>query len=106
VVSDDIAVFVNGVCSGRHPAPIPDKSEPDIDYPVALVSDSAVEVTDLEVVSIKPREFVRREAVDAGDPNAPPSSPDSPNDSGSNASGGESGGGGGRGGGGKGAVIP
>ncbi|HEY3244041.1 MAG TPA: hypothetical protein VGM03_11900 [Phycisphaerae bacterium] len=87
-VGDDIAVFVDGVCTGRSPAPTQDKNEADIDYPVALVSHSAVEVSDLEVVQIKPREFVLRDEskTDSNDPNAA-ASPSNPSGSGKQATG-------------------
>ncbi len=78
VVGDDVAVFLDGKCAGRFPAPRQRPTDPDIDYPIALVSHSPVEVTELEVCALQPRDFVRREPPGEGETepgDAPPSDP-------------------------------
>jgi hypothetical protein len=67
IIGDDIAVFLDGKCSGRFPAPRQRPGDPDIDYPIALVSYSPVEVRELEVGAFRPRDFVRREPPAEGE---------------------------------------
>ncbi|MCP4248277.1 MAG: tetratricopeptide repeat protein [bacterium] len=52
VVSDDIVVFLDGRCAGRYPLP-PRPDDVEIDYPVALVAYSPIEITDFQVATIE-----------------------------------------------------
>ncbi|MCH7813415.1 MAG: tetratricopeptide repeat protein [Planctomycetes bacterium] len=52
VISDDIVVFLDDHCAGRYPLP-PRSDEVEIDYPVALVAYSPVEITELQVATIE-----------------------------------------------------
>ena len=51
VIGDDIAVFLDDRCAGRYPVP-PWPDDVEVDYPVALVTHSPVEVMDLQVGTI------------------------------------------------------
>ncbi len=48
VVADDIAVYKDGVCTGRAPALQPESIDEDIDYPLAIVAYDPVEVWDVQ----------------------------------------------------------
>lgn len=54
VVADEIALYVDGVCTGRAPA-VRDLSE-DLDWPLAFVGYGPVEITDVQTATIE--EFV------------------------------------------------
>jgi tetratricopeptide (TPR) repeat protein len=51
VISNEIAVFLDGRCTGRYPVP-PMPPNVDIDYPFALVARSPVQLSDLKIGSI------------------------------------------------------
>jgi hypothetical protein len=51
--SDDLAIYVDGVCAGRFPTWVPTGNVRDVDYPVALVAYGPMEVQNLRVGAIK-----------------------------------------------------
>ena len=56
VISDDIAVYRNGECTGRYPALLTEDLDEDIDYPISIVAYSPIEIYNLEAGMIE--EFV------------------------------------------------
>ncbi len=50
--SDDLAVYIDGICVGRFPAFHVTGDAPDVDYPLALVAFGPVEIQNLEVAPI------------------------------------------------------
>lgn len=65
--SDDLAIYVDGVCMGRYPAWVPTGNSRDIDYPIALVTHGPVEVQNLRVAAIQ--KFSDKPVVTATDSN-------------------------------------
>jgi hypothetical protein len=53
VISEDIAVYRNGECTGRYPALRTDLLDEDIDYPLSIVAYSPVEVYDMKAGMIE-----------------------------------------------------
>lgn len=51
--SDELTIYIDGVCAGRYPAWVPTGDAQDVDFPVALVAYGAVEVQNLRVAPIK-----------------------------------------------------
>ena len=52
IVNEEIAVYVDGVCTGRSVALQTDWLDEDIDYPVAFAASSAVSISGIETASI------------------------------------------------------
>lgn len=52
ILADDLAIYVDGKCTGRYPAFFATGNQRDLDYPVALVSYGSVEVEKLRVAAI------------------------------------------------------
>ncbi len=52
VWSDDLAVYIDGVCTGRYPARHVAGNEQDVDYPIAMVAYGPVDVQNLRVGAI------------------------------------------------------
>jgi hypothetical protein len=65
VIADDIAVYLDGRCTGRYPVP-PWPDDVEVDYPVALVTHSPVEVTDFQVATIDKFKEAAAEDADKG----------------------------------------
>lgn len=51
--TDDLAIYVDGICTGRYPAWVPDGNARDVDFPIALVAYGPFEVQNLRVAAIK-----------------------------------------------------
>ncbi len=52
LLSDELAIYVDGICTGRYPRPTQDRLDAAIDFPLALVAYSPLEITNLEVAHI------------------------------------------------------
>ena len=63
--SDELAVYIDGVCTGRFPAWVPSGNVKDVDFPLALVAYGPVEVQNLRVGVIK--DFSDKPVVAAAD---------------------------------------
>jgi len=67
--SDELAVYIDGVCTGRYPAWVPTGNAQDVDFPIAMVAHGPVEVQNLRVAAIK--DFSDKPVVSAADPGKP-----------------------------------
>lgn len=63
--TDELAVYIDGVCAGRYPAWVPTGNVRDVDFPVALVAYGPMEVQNLRVAAIK--DFSNKPVVVATD---------------------------------------
>ncbi|MCH7701416.1 MAG: tetratricopeptide repeat protein [Planctomycetes bacterium] len=52
LLGDELAIYVDGVCTGRYPRPQQNRLDAAIDFPLALVAYSPLEITKLEVAHI------------------------------------------------------
>lgn len=52
LLGDELAIYVDGVCTGRYPRPQQNRLDAAIDFPLALVAYSSLEITKLEVAHI------------------------------------------------------
>jgi len=53
VLDDELVVYVDGVCTGRQPAPVVGRLEATADFPLAFVSYGPLEVWDVQAAHIK-----------------------------------------------------
>jgi hypothetical protein len=67
--ADDLAIYIDGVCTGRFPAFQVGGNAPDIDYPIALVAGASIEVSNLRVGRIT--EFSTRPIPQTAQPGQP-----------------------------------
>ena len=77
VWSDDLAVYVDGVCTGRYPATQVSGNAQDVDYPLALVAYGPLAVQNLRIGAIKT--FSDKPVVAPADSRASPR-PEQPNE--------------------------
>lgn len=64
--SDELVVYIDGVCTGRFPAWVPSGNAKDVDFPLALVAYGPMEVQNLRIAAIK--NFSDKPVVAAADP--------------------------------------
>lgn len=69
--SDELAIYVDGICRGRYPAFHVTGDAPDIDYPLALVAYGPVEIQGLKIASIEKFSEKPLLAQDDGQPQRP-----------------------------------
>ena len=52
LLGDELAIYVDGICTGRYPRPQQNRLDAAIDFPLALVAYGPLEITNLEVAHI------------------------------------------------------
>lgn len=53
LLGDELAIFLDGECTGRYPRPLQDRLDAAIDFPLALVTYGPLEISKIEVAYVK-----------------------------------------------------
>lgn len=53
ILGEDLAIYLNGICTGRYPAGRVSGNARDVDYPLGIIAHGPVEITNLQVASIR-----------------------------------------------------